>query len=209
MTDHIKYPKTFHLPWSEGITNDDKVMSQHPFGAKRVIITEKMDGENTTLYNDHIHARSLDSRHHPSRDWVKQFWSTIRHEIPEGMRICGENVYAQHSIGYNDLQSFFLGFSIWNGNTCLDWDTTVEWFDLLGITPVPVLYDGPFSRRVAIQVWGQMDPECNEGYVIRMASSFQLEDFQQNVGKFVRPAHVQTDEHWMNGPVTPNRLKDE
>lgn len=36
-----------------------------------VVITEKMDGENTTLYRDGLHARSLDSRHHPSRNWVK------------------------------------------------------------------------------------------------------------------------------------------
>jgi hypothetical protein len=204
-----KYPKTFHLPWSEGITNDDKVMTNNPFSGKRVIITEKMDGENTSLYHDHIHARSLDSPHHPSRDWVKRFWSTVRHEIPRGMRICGENVYAKHSIGYNNLNSFFLGFSVWTGPTCMGWDQTVEWFDLLGITPVPVLYDGTFSKRIHFQLLERLDFERNEGYVIRLADQFNVDDFTHCVGKFVRPNHVQTDEHWMNGPITPNRLKDE
>jgi hypothetical protein len=52
-----------------------------------------------------------------------------------------------------------------------------------------------------------MDPEVNEGYVIRLADTFNIKDFQQSVGKFVRPNHVQTDEHWMSKPVEPNRLK--
>jgi len=38
---------------------------------REVVVTEKMDGENTTMYCDNIHARSIDGRHHPSRDWVK------------------------------------------------------------------------------------------------------------------------------------------
>jgi hypothetical protein len=29
--------------------------------------TERIDGENTTLYAACIHARSVDGRHHPSR----------------------------------------------------------------------------------------------------------------------------------------------
>ena len=48
---YIKYPRTFHLPWSMGITKKDKVLddAKH-FRNKRVIITPKFDGENTTLY---------------------------------------------------------------------------------------------------------------------------------------------------------------
>lgn len=209
MTKLIKYPKTFHLPWSEGITSDDKVMSNNPFNGKRVIITEKMDGENTSMYHDHFHARSVDGRHHPSRDWVKQFWSTFKHDIPNGMRICGENVFAKHTIAYDNLSSFFLGFSVWNDNTCLDWDTTLEWFGLLGITPVPILFDGVFSKRIHYQIIDDIDLSKQEGYVIRLVDSFTVDEFTESVGKFVRPAHVQTDNHWMLSPIIPNRLKDE
>lgn len=103
-----KYPRTLHLPWSESVQSDDKMVSscQH-FEGKEVVVTEKMDGENTSIYCDGIHARSLDSRHHPSRSWVKGLQARIGWQIPEGWRLCGENVYAVHSIRYDDLESYF------------------------------------------------------------------------------------------------------
>ena len=73
MVKAIKYPRTPHLPWSPGASSDDVLLiDTQMFMGKPVVISEKMDGENTTLYADRLHARSLDSRHHPSRTWVKQ-----------------------------------------------------------------------------------------------------------------------------------------
>jgi len=46
-----------------------------------------------------------------------------------------------------------------------------------------------------------------EGYVVRRAASFAYEDFQTSVAKWVRPNHIQTDEHWMHKAVIPNGLK--
>ena len=70
----VKYPRTMHLPWSLGLTNDDKkIACLDAFIGQRVIVTEKMDGENTSMYSDYIHARSLNGGNHLSRDWVKQF----------------------------------------------------------------------------------------------------------------------------------------
>ena len=47
MEDFFKYPRTYHLPWSLGSTNDDKFMEDTvSFIGKRIVITEKMDGEN-------------------------------------------------------------------------------------------------------------------------------------------------------------------
>ena len=93
MTAYIKYPKILHLPWSEGVdVNTDLVFAQEDvessFRGREVIVTEKMDGENCSMYRDHTHARSLDSRHHPSRNWVKRLHASIAHEIPVGLRIC-------------------------------------------------------------------------------------------------------------------------
>ena len=101
-----KYPRSPHLPWSEGGTSDDAYLfdTDH-FAGKEVVITEKMDGENTSMYRDGIHARSIDGRHHPSRDWVKALHGKICLEIPEGWRLCGENLYARHSIAYEELES--------------------------------------------------------------------------------------------------------
>ena len=46
----IKYPKTLHLPWSQGVNSDDRVMKDlSGFEGHPVVITEKMEGENTTM----------------------------------------------------------------------------------------------------------------------------------------------------------------
>ena len=132
-----------HLPFSKTVNIDDSLMkSMNGFVGREIVVTEKMDGENTTLYHDHTHARSLDSRHHPSRDWVKGFWGTIRYQIPQGYRVCGENLYAEHSIAYDDLESYFYGFSVWDDQICFSWDETLEMFKSWNVTPVPVLYRG-------------------------------------------------------------------
>ena len=204
--ERFKYPRTRHLPWSPGASEDDLIAEGiEAFVGERVIVTEKMDGENTTLYRDHLHARSIDSRHHPSRDWVKALHGRMAYLIPEGWRVCGENLYAVHSIAYETLPSYFTAFSIWDAdNRCLDWDETCEWAELLELDLVPVLYDGEFDRE-----WFEgldLDTEVCEGYVVRLASSFAFEDFGSSVAKWVRKDHVQTDQHWMHKPVVPNGL---
>lgn len=207
----VKYPRTYHLPFSPGTTDDDRVMPDsrmRAFDQKRIIVTEKMDGENTTMYQDHIHARSVDSSGHPSRNWVKNLWSTIAHDIPPGWRICGENMYAKHSIGYDRLPSFFLAFSIWNErNVCLSWDESVEWFRLLGLHHVPVLYDGMFDSHVIKGLVQGLDSETSEGFVLRDAGPIHYSDFRNAVGKYVRANHVRTVKHWMHGQrIEPNAL---
>lgn len=211
-----KYPRTPHLPWSKGITNDDKVISfLDQFEGQEIVITEKMDGENTTMYHDHFHARSVDSRHHPSRDWVKNRWNTFRHHIPVGMRVCGENLYAKHSIAYDNLQSYFYGFSVWDGETCLSWNDTMMYFALLDIVPVPIVYRGTYNRilieslRFDLDLAHRIGHGQAEGYVIRLARSFTMDEFPLCVAKYVRPNHVETDEHWMHGQIITNKLKEE
>lgn len=203
----IKYPRTYHLTYSQGSTSDDKTLSNHDhFNGKEVVLTEKMDGENTTMYSDYIHARSLDSNHHPSRDWIKQFHSTIAYHIPENFRICGENLYALHSINYEKLISYFYGFSIWNSNLCLSWNDTLEYFELLGITPVKELYRGIYDEDKIKSILTNLNTDVIEGGVLRLADSFHYNDFKTSVAKYVRKNHVQTDEHWAHKEIIPNKM---
>lgn len=208
-THYVKYQRTFHLPWSPGIHDDDRVMqSMEFFIGKRVIVTKKMDGENTSMYSDYYHARSIDGRSHPSRDWAKQFWSTICYNIPEQWRLCCENLYAQHSIPYTDLVSYVLGFSMWTDrNVCLSWDDTLEWFELLGVHPVEVIYDGIYDEKAIRALWNDKMWDTTEGYVMRVADSFTYAEFRKAVAKFVRAKHVQTNRHWMHGQaIMPNGI---
>ena len=210
MNDAVKYPRTPHLPWSPGGTSDDAYLfdTSH-FEGREVVITEKMDGENTSMYRDQIHARSIDGRSHPSRDWVKGLHATIRSEIPEGWRLCGENVYAQHSIVYEELESYFYLFSIWNGDNCaLSWDETIEWADMLGVKIVPEIFRGLWNQQEAEELANLLDLNRQEGYVVRLVDSFSFEDFGVSLAKWVRSGHVQTDQHWMFAEIVPNGLRD-
>ena len=42
--------------------------------------------------------------------------------------------------------------------------------------------------------------------MVRLASSFVYADFGRSVAKWVRPHHVQTDQHWMHQAVVPNGM---
>ena len=57
----VKYPRTPHLPWSPGRTKDDRMLDDtKTFDGRSVVVTLKMDGENSTIYRDRIHARSIE-----------------------------------------------------------------------------------------------------------------------------------------------------
>ena len=204
-----KYPRTHHLPWSLGATDDDKTLSSDAsFQGKEVIVSEKMDGESATLYSDYYHARSLDSASHPSQSWLRQFHAGIRHQIPEAWRVCGENLYAEHSISY-ELPTYFLAFSIWERERCFSWDDTVECLNMLGIQHVPILYRGLYDAHLIKKCYTGVSQfgGTQEGYVVRLASEFTLAEFPEAVAKFVRAQHVQTDTHWTRC-WKPNKLKN-
>ncbi len=209
-----KYPKTFHFPWSENLQNDDRMLpSIKCFEDKDIVITYKLDGECTSWYRNDFHARSLDSLNHPSRNYVKSLWGSLRHLIPEDIRICGENVYAEHSIRYENLPTFFFVFGIYqtieNEDVCLSVEETQKLCDDLGLQHIPILYKGPWNIEQVKKCYIGKDPFGNdqEGYVVRNSQRFLYNDFENNVAKFVRKNHIQTDEHWLK-TWKPNKLKE-
>ena len=161
------------------------------------------------MYSDRIHARSIDSKHHDSRNWVKGLWGNIKNEIPDGWRICGENLYAKHSLFYDDLPTYFMVFSIWDeNNICLSWKDTVILCETLGLQTVPVIMTGKYDEVQLKHLADTLDRSKNEGYVVRNIEAFHYDDFYLNVGKFVRPKHVTTEQHWMFEKIIPNKLKN-
>lgn len=215
MNEHLrKYPKIWHFPWSRSFDTHDRVLSedqvQQYFVGKEVVVTEKLDGENTSMYNNYIHARSLDSGHHPSRSLVKNIHSKVKFSIPDGWRVCGENVYAKHSIWYNDLPSSFFIFGVYDENdACLEWKSVVNMATYtLKIPHVPILYHGIFETDLIKKLFtGKSifgDSE-QEGYVVRLTNEISWETHVNSFAKFVRPNHVRSPENWMTQPVIKNR----
>ena len=216
-----KYGRTFHLPFTAHKTTDDKIWEEGAllaaFSGKEIVITEKMDGECTSVYHDGtFHARSIDGRHHPSRNRMVGIAKTLGLQLPANFRICGENLFAQHSIIYNSLPSYFLVFGIYDDkNMCLDWDETKEICEMIGARTVPELFRGEGSVVLARskELLGSAFPLSlsgvpTEGYVMRTKEGFHYDDQGSCVAKWVRFGHVQTDEHWMHRKICPNGLKE-
>ncbi len=207
--DRVKYPRTRHLPNSPGSDEDDIHLSDlSALAAGEVVLTEKMDGENTTIGPGYVHARSVDSAAHPSRTWVRALAGRLRHEIPEGMRVCGENLYARHSIGYDRLRR--TSWCSTSGRTTCAWTGTAPRNGpacsacracrcCTGGFPGP---EGLWRHWSAAR-----DPRTSEGFVVRTAGSFDRDEFGTHLAKWVRPRHVQTDQHWMTAEVVPNQLE--
>jgi len=209
LNKRIKYPRTYHLDFSESVHSDDKVIkSLDYFMGKEVVATLKMDGENTTLYNDdYMHARSIDSKTNWTRDIAKKIHSVIRHDIPDGWRLCCENLYAKHSIFYPEgyLDGYLYLLSIWDDkNYCLSWKDTKDFAELLDLPTPKEIYNGVFELKELKKLSKTLNRDLEEGFVVRLKESFHYDDFSNSVTKFVRNGHVQDNaEHWLKTAI-PN-----
>lgn len=208
--EKIKYPRTYHFSFSQGASADDKIVSNDEmFDGMNIVITVKMDGENITVYPDAtFHARSLDSKHCKYHSWLMRRIQDFAYNIPQGYRVCGEYLYAKHSISYDQLQDYFLVFSVWDeNNKCLSWNETKEFCDTLGLITVPELYVGKFDLNKVKEIANLAIQNGEEGIVVRNAEGFDYNDFSTNIAKVVRKNHVQTDKHWSKTTIIKNKLK--
>ena len=216
----VKYPRTKHLPWSKASTKDDRYLANTDcFTDKRVIVTLKTDGENTTLYADgSYHARSVDSKSDESRDWLHSWWANkiytgtfmLMYKKYPNIRFCAENMYAKHTIHYKNLKSLLLIHSIWNGDTCLSWKEVESICSIMDLTTVPLAYDGLYDETAIHKLDDASDylGDPIEGYVVRNAESFSYTIFAENVAKYVRPDFVIGEEkHWFQQQREKNELR--
>lgn len=204
-----KYPRTLHLPWSPGVSNDDKVLRDVALlrACDEVVMTLKYDGENTTIYPDgYSHARSLTASRHPSRDYVRALAAEVSWLMPVGRRIVGENLWAVHSIAYDDLPAWFVVHSMWDEDRCMSWDETAIEAHRLALVTATVVYRGPWPGQRGLDSAFAPYAAQHEGYVVRPAGEFHASSFPRLVAKWVREGHVQTDEHWLNAAPRRNQV---
>lgn len=108
--DSPKYPRTFHFSYSEGATNDDKIAKDvSSLINVPIVITEKLDGSNTSLESGGCFARTHSGApSHPSFNMLKAFHASIKSLIPDGVQLFGEYCFARHSIEYTELPGYFM-----------------------------------------------------------------------------------------------------
>ena len=207
---YTKYPRTWHLPDSpnRGADGDHAYADYSTFEGREVVVTEKLDGENTTIYADgYTHARSISSGYHPTRTWVRALAGRVAHALPEGWRICGENTYGRHSIAYDALPSYFQLFAVYDDeDMCLWWDDTKEWAARLGVDlgagalPRPVHHD----RARCWTGRPRSAPSARASWSAGRTRSTRRAPAGRRQAR--PPDHVKTDQHWMHGEVPANGL---
>jgi len=209
---NTKYPRTYHLPWSPGTTSDDRKLSGNWFDSyrgKEIVITEKLDGENNSVNHYDVFARSHGA---PTRSpWSRNMWEIggvwqrVYDKIAPHETVYGENLYGEHSIHYDRLPSYYHIFAVRDDDAYvwMSWDDVKTYADVLGLPTVPELWRGVIESEDQLRVLVDKfvgEPSTygptKEGVVIRTADEFPIDEFSTHVCKWVRPNHVQTDEHW-------------
>jgi hypothetical protein len=206
-----KWPHTLNWPWSPTKHSDDSThASPERFTNVEVVITEKLDGGNTCLFQGEVYARSVTA---PSRDgWMAMVRKHHAWKLTGYPKIAlnGEDLYGIHSIVYDPCreQDTFHLFAVRELLECMETATIVSWGEvefyaaLFDMATVPVLYRGSFGSVGDITGWFEQNlphPSAiggadREGFVIRLARS--ITDWEADAAKYIRPRHVQTDEHW-------------
>lgn len=210
-----KYPRTYHLFFSLGTTSDDRISKNcNQILKNDIVSTEKLDGENTSLSQFGLFARSrIEPTKNPWAQWLKPKWDMIKSDLGSfDLEICGENMYGEHSIIYSGLKEHFYVFGVRNmkHNMWLSWDETKYWAEMFDFKVVPELINESWNieeKDLEIKINNIMKEFSllndskywnteKEGVVIRMKDEFPNSMFYNSVFKYVRYKHVKTDQHW-------------
>lgn len=207
MEDNKKYPRTFHVPTSPGKCSDDKVASMdivEKVLSEEIVITEKLDGENTTLTFGGVYARSHAT--YTTSSWsteVRTLQRLIKQDIEEDISLFGENMEGIHSIEYEKLDSYFYLFGLRKNSTISNWKEVEEIAFLLDLKLVPVLFKGKLKDYKELETLIQQFTKegsklggTMEGIILRPTREFEENEFTNNVFKWVRKNHVNTSTHW-------------
>lgn len=205
-----KYPRTLHFPFSPGAKNDDRIARGFAsLIGPELVITEKLDGENTCL-----NARGVFSRSHaaptqnPWATYLYPRWETLKRDLGS-LDLFGESLYGVHSIEYTGLPEHFFLFGVRCEDRWESWDTVGFYAELAAVPAVPVLWRGFVASESELQALIESlvqqpsalsDPELGltprEGVVVRIAEAFPTSAFESSVMKWVRRGHLQTDQFW-------------
>lgn len=121
--------------------------------------------------------------------------------------------------GISDKRSYFQIFGVYDKkyNIWLSWPETEKVADELGLPTTPVIYcendndNATFTNKneainKLLEYAHQVTRNGGEGIVVRSKYPFHYSQFNIRLGKYVRPNHVNTDEHWKNKELTVNNI---
>ncbi len=222
--DFVKFPHTPHLKWlGAGVPRDDKVMTPPEVAdllCGNVVVEEKVDGTNLGLSTDPTGGMRVQNRGH----WVRRgghpqfdvFWGwlatrqvELADALGEDLILFGEWCLAVHSVQYDRLPDWFLGFDVYDRRKQAFWsvqrrDNLLRSVRLAG---VPKLASGHFSvdkLENLMNRTSEVGSQTIEGIYIRRDQGPWL----KGRAKMVRSEFTQAiGDHWSKRRMERNRLR--
>lgn len=215
LTPNLKYPSTYYLPFSYIPPEHTKDLGivKHLLKCP-LVITTKMDGSNLKNNPEKVAARNGWAADHKSFDYAKVFHAQFRHKIPGNLDVFGEWLYAKHSIHYTGelkLSNFLQLFATYDHNTNMwaGWKEVEDMARNLGVTTVPIIKTARYEKEYELiadltRIAKEVIAKGHEGIVVRNMFPIHPSKFTENVMKFVREDHVQTNKHWSGQTIIKN-----
>ncbi len=218
------FPRTPHLAWlGAGHQRDDKILSdleQDALLSAEVLVEEKIDGANLALSagsDGRMQARNratvLGRGAHPQFDplwpWLAQRERSLVEALESELTLYGEWCFAVHSVRYDALPNWFLGFDVHDRRTDRFWSTARRDVLLrrLAIPPVPTIARGRFTLDALLSLLEDSTSRVGSGPIEGLYLRREQDDWLLDRAKLVRAEFVESlDEHWMRRPLQRNRL---
>lgn len=221
--DFFKFPSTPHLITLGNLDiRHDKVMSEterETFLKHDLVVEEKVDGSNLGISFDmegslYVQNRGTYLSLPASGQWNKlEEWLALRAEdlfdhLIDQFILFGEWCYARHSVFYDRLPDWFLGFDIYDKRVgrFLSTMRRDRILSRLNIARVPTITHGRFTLDELKQFLTQskLSDQPAEGLYLRVDQG----EWIKQRAKLVRPEFFQSMEHhWSRSPIMPNRLQ--
>lgn len=220
--DFFKFPSTAHLAVLADINiRSDKVLSETAcleFLRHTLVVEEKIDGANLGISFDTEGNYLLQNRGAylqipASGQWKKlEQWLNPKIDIlfeilADRYILFGEWCYAQHSVFYNCLPDWFLGFDLYDKQTRKFLSTVHrnKKFSKMQISPVPFIAKEQFvfSELLTLLSQSKVSDQLAEGIYLRLDQG----DWLLQRAKLVRPSFIQSvGEHWSRSAIKVNQL---
>lgn len=218
----FKFPATPHLALLEGVTvRGDKILTETERAAflnNRLIVEEKVDGANLGIsFNEKGEIRAQNRGAYlnlPGKgqwkklgEWLKLRADALFDQLGDHQILFGEWCYAQHSVPYDCLPDWFLGFDVYDldASRFLSCERRDKILRAVGIAAVPTLGKG----RLTLADLTSLLSKSHLGHVPAEGLYLRVEgaDWLLQRAKLVRPAFIQLlNEHWSRSAIKPNRL---
>lgn len=223
MPEFFRFPHTPHLAWlGPGQPRGDKLLDTADAAAllaSTLVVEEKVDGANLGFSvsqdgdllcqnrGSYLAPASAHPQFKPLWAWLATRRSYLVDALWPDLMLFGEWCYAVHSVRYNALPDWFLGFDVYDREAGAFWDSLRRdaLLAALDLCAVPRLARGHFDLP---GLEGLLrSSHIGDGPMEGLVARSEQEGWTIARGKLVRAEFTQAiDTHWSRGHLERNRL---